>query len=367
MVAESVERAARGSRAEDDRRRRQRLGQFFTPPEVARFAWNVLRLLEPRPPKGPLVVDPAVGEGVFFAVAEETGFRRDARFVGVDLDAGLVQRWRERFGSNARVHMSVADGLLDDDEVGLRQGSADFVVGNPPFGGDGLRDLLDLIGAGANGETAPAGEQLFLFGQNPGGGARPRPKTGPGALAPDARSRLENRARRIAAGHVSWRADFGRAGTQAAMPWRGGAPEPLPDALPRDAIRRLAATPIETLFTERFVRLCRPGGWLAVVLPAGIFAAAHAQSLRDWMLTQGHPAAIATLPLQTFSGFAANVEASLLFFRKFRDGESAEDHRRGRVAMASPPDGVPLGDYLDDVLARIRRDRAVLARAAVRG
>jgi hypothetical protein len=123
---------------------------------------------------------------------------------------------------------------------------------------------------GANGSVAPAATQLALFGQ-PAGLDSPRQHAVAGCAAPtaDERADLMSRARGIAETHVCWRSDFGRVETQAALPWQGDDAWSLPEPLPPEVIRRLAATPIEPLFCERFVRLCRPGGWLAVVLPAG--------------------------------------------------------------------------------------------------
>ena len=57
---------------EDTIARRQRLGQFFTPPEVAAFTWDVVEMLLPKPKHGGasrLAIDPAVGEGVFLRAA----------------------------------------------------------------------------------------------------------------------------------------------------------------------------------------------------------------------------------------------------------------------------------------------------------
>ena len=56
----------------DDLERRRELGQFFTPPLVARFIWDLLEIIHgKRFAKGTRVIDPACGDGVILRAAIE--------------------------------------------------------------------------------------------------------------------------------------------------------------------------------------------------------------------------------------------------------------------------------------------------------
>ena len=58
----------------DDLERRRGLGQFLTPPDVARFIWDLLEVIQgKRFQASTRLIDPACGEGVFLRVAHERG------------------------------------------------------------------------------------------------------------------------------------------------------------------------------------------------------------------------------------------------------------------------------------------------------
>lgn len=62
--------ALRAAATADDLPRRRALGQYFTPPVVARFMWDAIDLLSPEElPRTARVVDPACGDGVFLHAA----------------------------------------------------------------------------------------------------------------------------------------------------------------------------------------------------------------------------------------------------------------------------------------------------------
>jgi hypothetical protein len=79
------------TRAEDLERRRE-LGQFFTPPLVAGFIWEMLEIIHGgRFSAGTQMIDPACGEGIFLCVAAGHGLPAQSLF-GVDIDEKPCRR-----------------------------------------------------------------------------------------------------------------------------------------------------------------------------------------------------------------------------------------------------------------------------------
>jgi hypothetical protein len=74
--------------------------------------------------------------------------------------------------------------------------------------------------------------------------------------------------------------------------------------------------PVEILFSERFARLARPGGWVAVILPEGLFVNARYQGLRDWLLEHLQPRAVVALPRATFGPAGTSAKTAVLFARR---------------------------------------------------
>ena len=116
-----------------------------------------------------------------------------------------------------------------------------------------------------------------------------------------------------------------RGNAQLALPGtREAEPEPR---LPARTREQLARFPAELVFLERFVRLCRPGGYVAIVLPEGVVANRRLQYVRDWLLESCQLLGVVSLPRGTFrrSGTAA-VTATLLLRRRV-EGEEGDDGR----------------------------------------
>lgn len=118
------------------------LGQFFTPPTVVDFALQALQWLDEGFRQSTRrLIDPACGEGEFVMRAVEAGLVHPLNAYGLDRDAGLVEAWRDR-GVLGGPWLRVADGLLADEvcDEPIADGSFDWVVGNPPYAGTGLKD-----------------------------------------------------------------------------------------------------------------------------------------------------------------------------------------------------------------------------------
>jgi hypothetical protein len=148
-------------------------------------------------------------------------------------------------------------------------------------------------------------------------------------------------------------------------------------------LRRLASTAIEVFFMERFVRLTRPGGLVAVIVPESIVASDQLAPLRTWLLTQIELLAVVSLPQKVFAGVGANARTSVVFARRLLRPKSElppadppadeEDSEAGagvgtepKVFLAAPNTESKeylLESYLADVV-RGAKERAALFRPA---
>ncbi|MDA1142446.1 MAG: N-6 DNA methylase [Planctomycetota bacterium] len=301
-------------------------GQFFTPAKVADFTWELLHALgalEERPLTK--IIDPAAGEGVFI----ESGSRYlpDAEFVAVDLDPAMSVHWDDL--PNAKVHGVLGNGLSSivgvaklavsegpqgtrESPILLDEGHFDIVIGNPPFGGDGVKEMIRGI------ESDPAaGAELLRSLLN-----------------------LKNWQRRPVNLH-SILDELDRT---------------VPGQNIGRALAQLKRCNIEMLFWERFVRLARTGGWVAIILPDGLLANERQRHLRDWIAEQADLRAIVTFPRATFAGVSTDAFTSLVVMQKKR----LTGHREldSAVMLSNPHyrDSVPgLDKYLESVLNSARR------------
>ena len=143
----------------------------------------------------------------------------------------------------------------------------------------------------------------------------------------------------------------------------------------RDAIRRMASTAIEVFFTERFLRLAKPGGLIAVIVPESIVASDRLSPLRRWLSARMDLLASISLPQKVFTGVGANAKTTILFARRrLQERPAGWDSpeqlrhlpdRDREILMVGPCLDMPgwsLGIYLDAVLedARVRRKESWL-------
>jgi hypothetical protein len=378
--------------------RRRELGQFFTSPMVAGFIWDLLEVIQgSRFPLNTRLIDPACGEGVFLRVAHERGGLPAKGLFGADIDEALAPGWRQDpllGGAN----LLLGNGLLDDPRAGIVERAFNIVVGNPPFSGRGLRDLLRLLEEPQ--EAARPREQDFFEVSylKEEQAAQHKP------LSRQERAELDRLARTLSQ-YSCWRletepdpedeaeaeaecaptelfaatalfdrrrptaSDYERA-VQFIAHWP--VDRPLDPSRPevRDTIRRLSGTAIEVIFTERFLRLAKPGGLIAVIVPESIVASDRLGPFRIWLLGRMDLLASVSLPQKVFTGVGANAKTSIIFARRrahdrpsglqpsATPGESPEDDRP--IFLAAPrldAPGFTIQSYLDRVLADARRER----------
>lgn len=81
----------------------------------------------------------------------------------------------------------------------------------------------------------------------------------------------------------------------------------------------LAPKSPEILFTELCIRLLRPGGRLAIVLPDGLLQNSSARFLRAWIQARCHVDAVFSLPQETFIPYGTGIKTSLLLLRRHEE------------------------------------------------
>jgi type I restriction enzyme M protein len=77
----------------------------------------------------------------------------------------------------------------------------------------------------------------------------------------------------------------------------------------------------EVLFIERCLKLLKPGGRMAIVLPEGVLNNDQLQKVRDYVEGNAKIINITSIPQDVFIASGATVKPSLLFFRKFTEIE----------------------------------------------
>ncbi len=382
----------------DNLERRRELGQFFTSPEVAGFTWDLLEVMHGRRfPANTRLIDPACGEGVFLRVAHERGGLPAKYLFGADIDATLAPAWRQDPLLRA-ANLHLANGLLDDPANGIVESTFNIAAGNPPFSGKGLRDLLRLLEEPGDGARH---EEQDFFQANC---LKEEAATICPPLSRSERAELDNLVRTLSQ-FSCWRleaeadqdveadaelevepAELFAADTlfdkrrptasdyeQAAhliTHWPPNRPLDTSRSEVRDAIRRLASTAIEVMFTERFVRLAKPGGLIALIVPESIVASDRLAPFRRWLLGRMDLLASVGLPQKVFTDVGANARTTILFARRLvhdrpdgwfspavLDPFPEEDAPIFLTAPRLDAPGWSLESYLTSVLASAWRQR----------
>ena len=91
-----------------------------------------------------------------------------------------------------------------------------------------------------------------------------------------------------------------------------------------------SSVPPDQLFIERCVRLLRPGGRLAIVLPDSILTNPGFISVRRWILTNTRVIASVDLPTETFQPHTG-TQTSVLLLQKKTEEEMAIERAVGRL------------------------------------
>lgn len=306
-----------------EKNKKQDLGIFYTDPLIVNFIYDILNLWKEKEdkkekrwdsrnptPHYPSVIDPACGEGIFLKTALEKGFTLPKYVWGADLDEHVIERWEsinllKSFGSKAELsnHFFHQNGLLPLDESkvfshkkgGLKE--FDAVVGNPPYGG---------IGVNLNKKI----DKQFL-------------------------TTLEEyeilKCRKVDNSNV--------------LKIDNGQMNLFEQSINGDSthlntleINELAEnTPIEVLFIERFIKLAKPNGWIALIIPEGIFSNSILNYVRKFILENAIPELIISLPRSAFKNTGTYAKTSILFMRRLKDFNPLNNEKRN-IFIASLED-----------------------------
>lgn len=80
----------------------------------------------------------------------------------------------------------------------------------------------------------------------------------------------------------------------------------------------------EVLFIERCIRLLKPGGRMAIVLPEGVLNNPILQKVRDYVEGKAKIINITSIPQDVFIASGATVKPSLIFLKRFTDDEAEQ-------------------------------------------
>lgn len=269
------------------------LGQYFTPLTVVEFIYKMLfSMMKDIDKQNPRIIDPACGEGIFLKYAIDKKLTISDQIYGMDIDPDIKTRWKKEELLN-KINLYNQDGLLDtpdrkvlterDEQIIKR---FDIVIGNPPYGGIGIKDLENnkslmfkirkyQLWQKARLKIYQNKEQTELFS------------------VPDLESDEK---------------------LQPLYIFKDMPPEFRP--LKLNEKQRIENTPIEIFFLERFIQLARPNKWIAIIIPDGILANTNYQYIRDWVLKKADIKAIISLPRETFKNVRTTAKTSILFLRK---------------------------------------------------
>ncbi|HCA47632.1 MAG TPA: hypothetical protein DEP45_09850 [Armatimonadetes bacterium] len=106
---------------------------------------------------------------------------------------------------------------------------------------------------------------------------------------------------------------LGRYAEHYRLPLPGRAPTAGPSP---QALARLRRYPRELLFLERFVGICRPDGWIAIVLPEGVFTNRRRRHVREWLLARVTLHHVVGLPRATFRAHATAARTCLAIMQR---------------------------------------------------
>lgn len=333
-----------------EQQKKQDLGIFYTDQRIVDFIYDILNIWKAKEEKEsgrwesrghfPSVIDPAVGEGIFLKSALEKGFTIPRYVFGVDIDAKAKERWVEinllkSFGSQAELdnHFFHQNGLLPLNETKVlpykRGGLNEFdvVVGNPPYGGLGLKGLLDLIeyvaDKGRNLSIAYKAEQGAMFSANK-------------------QISYEKKNIELDGNKIEELLSMSYVLKHNYDIWRKGENkiirQTLKDSceiinqvkvcdshlLDKKDYKRLESFPVEILFVERFIKLAKPGGWVAIVIPDGILTNSNSHYVREFIGDKTKVEAIISLPRDAFKNVGTSAKTSILFLQKYSGQEEKQ-------------------------------------------
>jgi type I restriction-modification system DNA methylase subunit len=293
-----------------EKKRKQDLGIFYTRPEIVDFIYDVLlvwkekedketkRWESHKPKHYPSIIDPSCGEGIFLKKAIERNFTKAEWVFGMDIDEEVVDRWPsisllEAFDNDEaklKAHFFHQNGLVPIEweqhkgqyygklkKEDIKNSQFNLVIGNPPYGGIGV----DL-------SNHPTAEGLKLLE----------------TLRSFQVFNYKNKKRNNGNGGNSSAGLFDSLVAETSVTYS--------TVKPKEA----ESLPIEVLFVERFIQLCKEGGWIAVIIPDGILANSNMHYVKEFISETTKVEAIVSLPRDAFKHVGTSAKTSILFLKK---------------------------------------------------
>ncbi len=291
------------------KKRKQDLGIFYTRPDIVDLIYDILlvwkekedketgRWASHKPKHYPSVIDPTCGEGIFIKKALERKFTKADWVFGMDIDEEVVNRWHsinllEAFGNDEaklKAHFFHQNGLLPIEwaqhkdlyygklkKEDIRNGQFNLVTGNFPYGGIGV----DL-------SSHPTAEGIRLWE----------------SLRTFRIFAYKNKKRNN--GNKSVNGLFDALVAEPSVAYSNV-----------NQKKEAESMPIEVLFIERFIQLCKDDGWIAVIIPDGILANSNMHYVREFISENTKVEAIVSLPRDAFKHVGTSAKTSILFLKK---------------------------------------------------
>jgi len=292
-----------------EKKKKQDLGIFYTRPEIVDFMYDILLLWKEKedketgrweahkPKHYPSVIDPACGEGIFLKKAIERGFTKPDWVFGMDIDEAVVNRWSsisllEAFDNDEtklKSHFFHQNGLLTIEweqhknkyygklkKEDIKNEKFNLVIGNPPYGGIGIDLSLHPTAEAIKLLTSLRGFQIFTYKNN----------------------HKKNNGKKTTAGLFD-----------------ALVAEPL-TAYSNITAKEAESIPIEALFIERFIQLCKDGGLISIIIPDGILSNSNMHYVREFITENTKVEAIVSLPRDAFKHVGTTAKTSILFLKK---------------------------------------------------
>lgn len=295
-----------------EKKRRQDLGIFYTRPEIVDFMYDILLIWKKKedketsrwdlhlPKHYPSVIDPACGEGIFLKKAVERGFTKPDWIFGIDIDEEVVNKWPainlleafDKDEAKLKAHFFHQNGLLPIEwkqhkekyygklkKADIKSEQFNLVIGNPPYGGIGIdlsqhpsREALKLLSA----------LKKYRIFTAKGNGSKKRSSSEKNLGLFD-----------------NLVAEYSPTYTSTGV-----------------SAKAIESMQIEVLFIERFIQLCKEGGWIAIIIPDGILANSNMHYVREFIAENTKVEAIVSLPRDAFKHVGTSAKTSILFLKK---------------------------------------------------
>ncbi len=293
-----------------EKKRKQDLGIFYTRPEIVDFIYDILLVWKEKedketrrwdshkPKHYPSVIDPACGEGIFLKKAIERKFTKPDWVFGMDIDEDIVNQWPvinllEAFNndeSKLKAHFFHQNGLLPVEweqhkkqyygklkKADIQDEKFNLVIGNPPYGGIGIDLSIHPTAQGIKLLDSLRSFRVFSY-KNGKRNNGDKPEHGL----------------------------FDALIAEPSATYSGVSISP----------KSAESMPIEVLFIDRFIQLCKEGGWIAIIIPDGILSNSNMHHVREFIADNTKIEAIVSLPRDAFKHVGTSAKTSILFLKK---------------------------------------------------